>query len=274
VSLVQNQFPAIRLIRNSENLGFAKANNRGIREAQGNYILLLNSDTVVRRGALQAMADFLDEHSKAGAVTCRLLNADGSIQACVSRRPNPMLLFFRLSGLSRLCRSDAMRRLVRKYLGTIIGATLRGYFDPYTTNSSIEVENISGACLMLRREAVSQVGFLDENFFMYFEDMDYCLRLRAAGWKLYYLPSGEIVHLVGQSSGGRMREYSVQSHRSLFYFYRKHYSVGSRGVVRLLVLLGSGFRWTYNAFRSQLKDSAIYRQNKDALIEVIRTCFE
>jgi GT2 family glycosyltransferase len=268
------EFPDIALIRNSVNLGFAKANNQGILEAHGKYILLLNSDTVVRPGALRAMAGFLDVHPEAGGVTCRLLNADGTIQACVSRRPGPMLLFFRLSALSRLFRSDGLRGFIRGHLRFLLGATLRGYFDPYTvTNAPVEVENISGACLMLRREAIDQVGLLDENFFMYFEDMDYCLRVRAAGWKLYYVPGGEIVHLVGQSSSGRMRDYSVHSYRSLFYFYRKHYSRWTQLVVRILVLLSSAVHWTYSVARGKFSGSAADPRNQDALKEVIRLCF-
>jgi GT2 family glycosyltransferase len=186
-----------------------------------------------------------------------------------------MLLFFRLLGLSRLFRSDGLRRFIRRYLTWLLGATMRGYFDVYTgSDAPVEVENISGACLMLRREAIDQVGLLDENFFMYFEDMDYCLRLRAAGWKLYYLSSGEIIHLVGQSSGGRMRDYSVHSYRSLFYFYRKHYSRWTEFVVRFLVLLASGFRWAYNLARAASSGSTAHRRNQDALTEVIRLCFK
>ena len=209
----------------------------------------------------------------AGGVTCRLLNADGSIQACVSRRPSPMLLFFRLSGISRLLRGDAARRLVGRHLSWLIGAAGRSYFDPYIANGSpLEVENISGACLMLRRQAIDQVGLLDEHFFMYFEDMDYCLRLRAAGWKLYYVPSAEIVHLVGQSSGGRMRDYSLHSYRSLFYLYRKHYSRWTEFLVRFLVLLASALRWTYNLARALSWGSSTHRRNQRALSKVIRLC--
>ncbi len=186
-----------------------------------------------------------------------------------------MLLFLRLSGLSRFFRGDGLRRFLRTHLGWLFGATVRGYLDPYTsTGDAFEVENVSGACLMLRRETIDQVGLLDETFFMYFEDMDYCLRLRAAGWKLYYVPGGEIVHLGGQSSGGRMRDYSVHSYRSLFYFYRKHYSLWTRFVVRLAVLLASAIRWTCSTIRAWVSDAPADRRNQDALKEVIRFCFK
>jgi GT2 family glycosyltransferase len=271
--LVKGQFPNCRLIENSENVGFPKANNLGISHAHGNSILLLNSDTIVRPGALNAMSEFLDAHPDAGGVTCRLLNADGSIQACVSRRPSPTLLFFRLSRLSRLIRKASLRRFLQhKWVRAFCGTTLSGYLEPYTATGPLEIENISGACLMLRRRAIEQVGLLDENFFMYFEDMDYCLRLRAAGWKLYYVPDGEIVHLVGQSSGGRMRDYSLHSYRSLFYFYKKHYSFWAQAAVRLIVIVNTGIRWLFNLISSFPAKSSLYRQNRQDLAKVMRLC--
>ncbi len=274
-AMVREEFPEVRLIENSENLGFAKANNQGIRQAHGKYLLLLNSDTVVRPGALQTMAEFMDTHPIAGGVTCRLLNADGSIQACVSKKPSPMLLFFRLSGLSGLLRSDRLRRHLSRHFGFLLGGTLRSYLEPYAAGCApVEVENISGACLMLRGKAVEQVGLLDEAFFMYFEDMDYCLRLRNAGWKLYYVPAGEIVHLVGQSSGGRMRNYSVYSYRSLFCFFRKHYPSRTLFAVRVLVFLASSVQWLWNLTFGSFRNRPVRRRNRFDLEQVIRLCLE
>jgi hypothetical protein len=273
--MVRNEFPEVRPIENEENLGFAKANNQGIMLSRGEKLLLLNSDTVVRPGALQAMAEFLDSHPEAGGVTCRLLNADGSIQACVSAQPSPVLLFFRLAGVSRLFRGDRVRRVLRDHLASFLGATVRSYFAPYSSSdSAVEVGNVSGACLMLRRSAVQQVGPLDERFFMYFEDMDYCIRLRKAGWKLYYVPRGEIFHLVGQSSGGRMRNYSLHSYQSLFYFYRRHFSLWSVALVRLLVFVMSSLRWLWNLIPGIFLNSSASRRNRHDLQRVLRLCLE
>jgi len=275
VEMVRDEYPEVRLIANSENTGFAKANNQGIREAQGKFVLLLNSDTVVRPGALPAMANFLKTQPNAGGVTGRVLNADGSRQACVSCRPGPAMLLFRLSGLSHLVRGDRGRRRLRRYLGWLLGSTVRSYLDPYgVEDSALEVENISAASLMLRREAIADVGLLDENFFMYFEDIDYCMRLQGAGWKLYYLPAGEIVHLVGQSSGGRMRNYSTHSYRSLFYFYRKYYSASSLRWGRLIVLTLSSLRWLWNFGLSLVSDSSASLRNCQDLQPIIRLCCE
>lgn len=272
MAMVRSEFPVVRLIENSENLGFAKANNQGIREARGKYVLLLNSDTLVRRGAIHSMSEFMDSHPEAGAAACRLLNADGTIQASIGRQTGPGLIrqILRLAGVSRVVRDQRTRRFLRRYLGFAMGVTLRSYLEPYVANTALEVESISGACLMVRRQAIGQVGLLDENFFMYLEDLDYCIRLRKAGWKLYYVPTGEIIHLVGQSSGGRMRKYSVHAYRSLFYFYQKHYSTAALFVIRLAVFLAMCARWAWNFVCGVFSRSPVYSTNRLDIVKVIR----
>jgi len=272
--MVRAAFPWVELLEPRENVGFAKANNAALAQARGNYVLLLNSDTVVRPGALDAMAEFLVAHPGAGGVTCRLLNPDGSLQACTSGTPGPLLLFLRLSRLSRLVRGDRVRQILGTRFGFLLGGTIRSYLQPYASVAPTEVENISGACLMLRREAIDQVGLLDESYFMYFEDMDYCLRLRKAGWKLYYLPQGEIVHLVGQSSGGRMLHYSVHAYRGLFAMYRRHFPARDLVIVRLLVLVLSAVRWLWNLLAGSVSRSALRERNREDLQSVIRLCLE
>jgi GT2 family glycosyltransferase len=273
--VVAREFPSVRLIRNDDNPGFAKANNQGLKAATGTYLLLLNSDTVVRPGALDAMATFLDATPEAGAVACKLLNQDGTVQASVHERPGPVLLLFRLLGVSRLVRGDMARRWFGRVFGVVLGKTVGAYFIPYATGGdAIEVQGLSGACLMLRSEAVAQIGLLDERFFMYLEDLDYCLRLRQAGWKLYYVRSGEIVHLVGASSGNRMRNYSAQSYRSLFHFYRKHFSRPMVEMARVMVLIAIGTRWAWYWTGSKLSNGATYRQNASDLEQILRTCLD
>lgn len=271
-AMVRTEFPSVRSIENSRNLGFAKANNQGMKQARGKYVLLLNSDTIVRPGAIQCMEQFLDSHPEAGAVACRLRYADGRIQASIGCQSGPALTrqILRLSGISQVIRSESVRRVLRKYVGFAMGSSARSYLEPYVAEGPIEVESISGACLMLRRQAIDQVGLLDENFFMYLEDLDYCIRLRNAGWKLYYVPAGEIVHLVGQSSGGRMRRYSVHAYQSLFYFYRKHYSTSALLVIRLAVFFTMSVRWASNSVAAIFSGSRIYRANQLDLAKVIR----
>jgi GT2 family glycosyltransferase len=269
VALVRSEFPGVHIIPNSDNVGFSKANNHGIQAARGDYILLLNSDTVVLPGTLQTMTGFMAAHPEAGAVGCRLRSPDGSIQASAGRdsRLGITPLFFRLSGLSAMVRGNRSRSFVRRQLGFALSPAMRACLDAYTAGDSpLQVETLSGACLLLRRKAIAEVGLLDENFFMYLEDLDYCIRLRRAGWRLYYLPGAELLHLVGKSSGGRMRASGVQSYESLFYFYRKHYPARTQVAARLLVLSAFCCRWVWSRIRNT------DRENRSEIGQVIALC--
>jgi GT2 family glycosyltransferase len=276
VEMVRTEFPRVRLIHNFDNRGFSAANNQGIKETQGKYVLLLNSDTIVLPGALAAMSEFMDQHHEVGAVGCRLLCGDGRIQISAGGEASLGIarVLVRLSGLSQLIQGDRMRRFLRRYLGFALGSTFRACLESYVADESpLEVDILSGACLMLRREAVDKVGLLDERFFMYLEDLDYSLRLRNAGWKLYYLPAVSIIHLVGQSSGGRMRQHSARAYESLFYFYLKHRSTRMLFVVRALVLLAFCCRWVASTFLGTISNRSVYRQNRADIAQVIRLCW-
>jgi N-acetylglucosaminyl-diphospho-decaprenol L-rhamnosyltransferase len=275
---VLREFPWVKLIASPVNGGFSKGNNLGIRSAQGEYVLLLNSDTVVRADALRSKVRFFEEHPEAGGVVGPLLNADGSQQATVTFKRTPGLidLMYRLSGISRWVRgNERARRFLRKYAGFVIGRTARSYLDGWAAcDVAMEVEGISGACMMLRRDAVDAIGPLDENIFMYLEDVDYCIRLRKAGWKLFYVPGGAVVHLVGKSSGGRMRHYGVQSYRSLFYFFAKHHAGWRLSFARALVLTGSTCRWIGNALWGTISNDSICARNRRDLQKVIALCIQ
>lgn len=275
--MVRSKFPAVRLIQNATNAGFAVANNQGIDQSDGEFVLLLNSDTVVLPGALAAMVEFLEAYpdADAGAVGCRLLSPDGTIQASAGRDAKPGLirLFLRLTGLSHLL-TDEVRRFLRRTRSASAVNALGSCLDSYVQDlSPMEVETVSATCLLLRRKALAEVGRLDERFFMYLEDLDYCIRLRRAGWKLYYLPAVQIIHLGEKSSGGRMRRYSIHAYQSLFYFYRKHYRPPALWTARLMVLSAFSLRWVWNSFLAVFSSNRLYRQNCSELAQVVRLCF-
>ena len=206
--MVARDFPDVQLIRSPENLGFARGNNLGIRAADPGtpYLLLLNSDTLVKPGALTALVRFMDAYPEAGAVGPRLLRPDGTPQP-YAFGGDPTLRYLLRRGLKRL--------LFHRYL------------HDWAMNETLTVDWVSGACMLVRRAAIEQVGLLDENMFMYFEDSDWCLRMRQAGWKVYYHPQAEIVHLGGQSL--KKNPQARQAYfTSLRYFYRKHYSPWTR----------------------------------------------
>ncbi len=202
-AMVRERFPWVKLIENAENVGFARANNLGIRMAQGRYVLLLNPDTVVHPGALAALVAFMDAHPAAGACGPRLLNGDGSLQPACHPMLTPGREFWRLLFLERLW-PRATYPLAR--------------WDAVTPR---RVEVIKGACLLLRREALDQVGPLDENYFMYTEEVDLCCRLARAGWELWYVPAAAVTHYGEGSSKQAAEAMYIQLYRSKVQFYRK-----------------------------------------------------
>ena len=213
VAMVRSEFPSVRLIENAVNSGYACANNQGLRAITAPYALLLNSDTRATPEAIHGLVAFMEAHPEAGAVSPRLLRADGTAQP------------FAFGGdptLSYLLRRGALRVTTRRYL------------HDWATANTQSVDWVSGACLLVRRTAYEQVGLLDEDFFMYFEDNDWCLRLRQAGWKNYYHPAESIVHLGGQSLARNPQAQSSYE-ASLRYFYRKHYGPVAELVLRMLL---------------------------------------
>jgi len=218
--MVRSRFPGVALLRSSENLGFARGYNRAAGEAAGRHLLMLNPDTVVYAGALDKMVAFLDSHPKAGAVGPRLLNRDGTLQFSCRRFPRPMAAIFRNTVLGRLAPGN---RFTRGYL-----------MADWDHNAVREVDWVSGAAICIRRDTWHEVGGFDEGFFMYAEDMDWCLRAYQAGWRIYYLPEAVIVHRIGGGSDQRPAAMVLAFHRSMARFYRKHYAARWPLVLRWL----------------------------------------
>jgi len=209
--MVRREFPDAQVIVNAENVGFARANNQGIRVSRGRYVLLLNNDTLVPSGALEALVAFMEAHGDAGAVCPRLRRPDGT--------PQP----FAFGG------DPTLGYLLRRGINRLI---FRRSLHDWATDAIQLVNWVSGACLLARREAIDRAGLLDEAIFMYFEDNDWCLRIRQAGWRVYYNPQVAITHIGGQSlarNPAARRAY----YESLRYFYRKHYGPRALAVLNL-----------------------------------------
>lgn len=206
----QKLYPMVRFVRSAHNLGFARANNIAIRQSRGEYVLLLNPDTIVGEDALKASVDFMDAHEDAGAVGVRMLGAQGR-HAMESRRglPTPMVSFFKMLGF---CNRWPHHRLFGKYY--------MGYL-PWDEPCQIEV--VSGAYCMLRRKALDEVGLLDEDFFMYGEDIDLSYRVLKGGYHNYYLPV-DILHYKGESTQKSSFRYVHVFYEAMLIFFRKHYS--------------------------------------------------
>lgn len=202
--MVKTRFPWAYLIENAENLGFARANNQAIDLANGKYILLLNSDTEVHPGAFAALIDFMEKAPRAGAAGAHLLNSDGTLQAACQPMLTPWREFVRLIFLDRF------------FHVAIYEA------EWWKTEEPRRTEVIKGACLMLRRAALEQVGPLDGSYFMYTEEVDLCYRLSKAGWQLWWVPAAKVTHHGEASSRQVAQTMYVQLYRSKIQFYRKY----------------------------------------------------
>ncbi len=211
VAMVRREFPHVRLRLNKANSGFTRANNQGIKASRGRMIALLNNDTLCHPRAFAVLARELDSNPDAGIVAPKLLNSDGSRQYSFRSFPGfQQALFNRESLLTR-------------------------YFpnNPYSSNylrnddpgdDAQDVDWASGACLVIRRELIDRIGGLDEAFFMYSEDVDYCLRAWRAGYRVLYRPGAVVTHLGGQTSARTPFRPIYERHRSMYRFYKKHYS--------------------------------------------------
>jgi hypothetical protein len=210
---VAKAFPDVTLIRNRSNVGFTRATNQAIERSTGEYLLWLNTDTIVKPEALYRLRAFLETHPTAGIVGPKVLNGDGSFQAqCRRGRPTPLVSLSYMSGLDRIWPHS---RYAGQYLLTHL-----------PVDSDCQVESVSGCCLMARRQVWEAIGPLDQAIFGFGEDMDWCVRAKHAGWEVWYTPVGEIIHLKGQG-GVHAKPYHKAwgIHQAMWVFYRKHLAV-------------------------------------------------
>lgn len=226
-TMVAAEFPEIDLIRNSENLGFARANNQGLRryELTARYQLLLNPDTVVAPDTFQTMLRYMDEHPEVGIAGCKLIKADGSLDyACKRSYVTPDVLFYKALGLDR--RFPESSRFGRYQLT---------YLDPDQIH---EVDSVVGAFLMIRRECLRQIGLLDEALFMYGEDCEWCYRAKEHEWKVRYVPITTVIHYKGQSTSKCSSRMIRHWYSATWYLYRKHLARRYNALVNAAVWLG------------------------------------
>ncbi len=210
--LLRQDFTGVTLIKNVENRGFTHPANQAMQAAQGDYVLLLNPDTLIYDDAFTLLVGFLQADPQVGIAGPKVLNPDGSLQKPCRRseaRPWDVITYF--LGLAERFPHD------KRFSGYIMG-----YLDEDTSH---EVQGVSGSCMLIRRAVLDQVGYFDERFFAYQEDADYCLRARKAGWKVYYFPQARVTHFGGQG-GSRVQPYrSIWAwHKSYYLYYRKHFA--------------------------------------------------
>jgi N-acetylglucosaminyl-diphospho-decaprenol L-rhamnosyltransferase len=214
-AMILRRFPLVRLLTNQENVGFAKANNQGMAVSSGRYMLLLNSDASLTPGALQALVHLADETPRAAIVGAQLLSPDGSFQASHTPFPNLWQEFLILSGIGRkLCGRWYPSRGSQEGKGP----QAVGY--------------VEGACMLVRREAFEDVGGLDEGYFMYAEEVDWCYAMQAKGWQVWYQPTAKVMHVGAGSSQNRRPQREADLYRSRVRFFRKRYGDMAAGLLK------------------------------------------
>lgn len=227
--MVSEKFPEVKLISNTENLGFAKANNQAIRTAKGEYILLLNPDTVVEEDSFQKIVDFMDQHPEAGGLGVKMIDGKGRFLPESKRGlPTPAVAFWKIFGVSKLFPHS--KRFGRYHLGFLDRDQIH------------EVEVLAGAFMLLRHEALDKIGLLDEDYFMYGEDIDLSYRITQGGYKNYYFPETTIIHYKGESTKKGSINYVRVFYNAMIIFAKKHFSKGNARFYTILINLAIYFR--------------------------------
>jgi GT2 family glycosyltransferase len=210
---IRKEHSWVELLENEKNLGFAKAANMALRRMKGRYVLLLNPDTQIKEGAIEKLFSFMEVHPEVGVAGAQLLNADGSKQNSIANFP---------SLATELLNKSLLRWLIPK---TFPGKE-RDLQEP------IEVDSVIGACMMVRREALDQVGLLDEDYFLFLEETDWCYRMKKADWDVYHIPQAEVYHFQGRSAERDKKRAKIEYYRSRYHFFKKN-----KGNLQWLILL-------------------------------------
>lgn len=226
--MVAEQFPEVTLIRSKENLGFARANNLAIKRAAGSMIALVNSDVVVHPGCLDALAAFLDHHDSVGLVGPRVIGGDGNVQRTCRRLP---------SVWNAVCRSLALDRVFSK-CSVLSGHEMRHFAHDICA----EAEVLSGCFCVARKKAVDEVGGLDERYFFYMEDVDWCKRFTDAGWKIMFIPEATAIHYGGASTSMAPLRFSIEYHRANLQYWQKYHGITGQYTYYLFAAVNHGLR--------------------------------
>jgi GT2 family glycosyltransferase len=231
VEMVNARFPEVRLIASEKNLGFSKGNNLAIRQAGGEFVLLLNPDTIIREDTLQQVVSFMDSHQDAGALGVKMIDGQGQFLPESKRGfPSPEVAFYKMSGLARIFPKSKT-----------FGKYHLGYLDAEQTHV---VDVLSGAFMLLRKSVLDAIGLLDEDYFMYGEDIDLSYRITLAGFKNYYYPHAPIIHFKGESTKKGSLNYVRVFYQAMIIFARKHITGSGEGIYVLLLQLAIYFRAT------------------------------
>ena len=227
VAMVQNEFPWVNLLACDENVGFPHGNNLGLERANGRYILLLNPDTVVLDDALSKMMAYMAENPEVGVLGCQLLNGDGTVQSSRRRFPTKTTAFFESTWLETV----APKSIHEAY-----------YAQDLPDDAINDVDWVMGACMFVPRQVVAEVGGMDEAYFMYSEELDWCRRIKDSGWRVVYFPEAHIIHYIGQSSDQAVVARHINFQQAKLRYFRKYNGRFFAILLRLFLLLNYGWQ--------------------------------
>lgn len=218
VNAIRRKFPDVNIIENKENLGFAKANNQALRQMHGRYAVLLNTDTILTDGAIETIVHFMDKNADTGICGGQLLNADGTKQNSIANIPTLA---------TELLNKSLLRRLFpEKYPG-----------KERDLKSPVEVESVIGACMVVRKKAIDDAGLMDESYFFFLEETDWCLRMRKKGWKIFHHPEAKIYHLQGKTAKRENVKARIEYWRSRYIFFEKNYGLPALNLLKAGLIL-------------------------------------
>lgn len=239
---VAEQFPQTTVIHNTENRGFARANNQALAGARGRYILLLNSDAVLTEGSLQGLVSFMDKTPGAGIAACQFISPDGSKQNSFDNFPT-------------MATELLNKTLLKTFFPARYPSKRRDYREP------LAVDSVIGACMLVRAEAIREVGGLDEDYFFFMEETDWCFRMHQAGWQVYHLPGIRVYHLQGKSKEKNPAKAWIEYYRSLYIFFKKNRS----SFAYYLLRIGKAFKLIVNTLLVSLGIICTLGRNKGSV---------
>jgi hypothetical protein len=253
VEFVRKHYPQARIMENNQNLGFARGNNAGIRAAQGDYVLILNPDTIIHDGALDKLVQFADRHPEAGAFGCRVQNPDGTYQPSARLFPTLRRYWMAALGLSRI----SSRFIFEQYPG-------------WRGDSERPIDWQSGCCVMFRGDLLKNLGGFDEQFFYHFEEVDLCRRVWDAGRAILFTPEAVITHLGGQSVGRFPVRFEIEKHRNKYRYFYKHFGASAARSCRRLSIARLRVRQIGYGLLNMVKPSEVLQRRLEMYREVLR----
>lgn len=255
--MVKNQFPQVNLISNTQNIGFARANNQAIRSSHGKYILVLNPDVILYEDTLEQMANFMETHPQAGAIGIKLLNEDGiELKKGYFRKfpsiPQIILFYTMLENIS----------LKNKWL-------TNRYWEPIDTSNIMEIPQVPGACLLAKRE----LALFDERFQLFFEDVDLCYRIKKSGWKMYFVSNIKAIHIGAQSIGMlSYTELATRFFNSMYLYFKKHHSHFKAQIAKFIIISNTLLKILIMVFLYHLSDYK--REKRKEHIQMLWQCIK